>query len=128
MEALINNHLRASLQTNDVLHRFRAGRGTGTAIIELKLAQELSGIDQETLFLILLDLMKAYDNVDRDQLLITLEEYGVGPRLYGLLDTFWDCHKVGPIQNVCYGSDLIYKRGTTQGGILSPDTVQRGGG
>ena len=37
--ALINTCLSASLHMHDVLHGFREGRGTGTAIMELKLAQ-----------------------------------------------------------------------------------------
>ena len=45
VEALIKACLRASLHMHDVLHRFRAGRGTGAAIMELKIPQELSSID-----------------------------------------------------------------------------------
>ena len=48
----------------NVLRGFRDERGTGTAIMELKLAQEISRIDQSPLFLVLLDLSKAYDTVD----------------------------------------------------------------
>ena len=44
---------------NDVLHGFRSRRGTGTAIMELKLYQELASIDQDPIFLIFLDLRKA---------------------------------------------------------------------
>ena len=65
VEDLIDTRLRASLQMQDVLHRFRDGRGTGTAIMELMLAQELSSIDQSPLFLVFLDLRKAYDTVDQ---------------------------------------------------------------
>ena len=64
VEALIDTHLCASPKLHNVLHRFRAGRGTGTAIMELKLAQELSGIDQDPLFLVFQDLRKAYDTMD----------------------------------------------------------------
>ena len=63
----------------------------GTAIMELKLAQKLASIDQEALFLVFLDLRKAYDTMDWKRLLITLEVYGAGPCLCGILDTFWDC-------------------------------------
>ena len=42
------------------------------------------------LFLVFLNPRKAYDTMDLERLLITLEEYGVGPRLCGLLETFWD--------------------------------------
>ena len=39
VEALIDTRLCASLQLHDVLHELLDGRGTGTAIIELNLAQ-----------------------------------------------------------------------------------------
>ena len=44
-------------------------------IMELKLAQDLASIYQEPLFLVFLDLRKAYDIVNRKRLLITLEGY-----------------------------------------------------
>ena len=47
VEELIDTRLRASLHMHSVLRGFRAGRGTGTAIMELKLAQELDSIDQD---------------------------------------------------------------------------------
>ena len=96
VEALIDTRLRASLQFHDILHRFWARRGTGTAIMELKLAQELVSIYQEPLFLLLLHLRKAYDIVDRERLIQTLEVYGTGPRLCGLFETLWSHQKVVP--------------------------------
>ena len=45
-EALIDTHLRASLQMHDVLHGFRVGIGTGTAIMELTLTHDISSIEQ----------------------------------------------------------------------------------
>ena len=75
VEVLIDTCLCARLQIHNVLHRFRARRGTGTDIIEIKLAQELIGIDQDPLLLVFLDLRKAYDIVDRDRLLVTLVHY-----------------------------------------------------
>ena len=44
--ALIDTHLRASLQLYFFLNCFTDGRVMGKAIMELKLAQELSSIDQ----------------------------------------------------------------------------------
>ena len=91
VEAMFDTRLHARLQMHDFLHGFRAGRGMGAAIMELKLAQELISIDQDPLFLVFLYLRKAYDTVDRECLLITLESYGAVPRLCVLLETFWDC-------------------------------------
>ena len=76
---------------HDVLHGFRAGRGTGKAIMELNLAQDLTSIDQEPHFLLFLYLRKAYDTVNQDLLLITLEGFESGPRMCGLLENLWDC-------------------------------------
>ena len=91
VEALIKNFLCASLHMHNVLNGFRGKRGTGTAIMEVKLAQELASIDYEFLLLLLLDLHKAYDTVYRDRLLIKMEGYGAGPQMCGLLETFWYC-------------------------------------
>ena len=53
--------------------------------MKLKLAQELASIDQDPLFLVSLDLRKAYETVDWYHLIITLEGYGSGPRICGIL-------------------------------------------
>ena len=68
----------------------------GEDIIDLKLAQELTSVDHYPLFLVLLELRKAYDTVDRDHLIQTLEGYGAVPCLCGLLETFWAHQKVVP--------------------------------
>ena len=79
MEDIIDTRLRAIIQFHDVLHRFRAGRGTETETMEIKLAKELAIVDQDPLFLDLLSLRKAYDTVYRVHLIRTLEGYGAGP-------------------------------------------------
>ena len=65
VEALIDTRLHDSLQFHDVLHRFRSGRGMRTAIMELKLVHELTSVDHNPLFIVFLDLSKAYNTVDR---------------------------------------------------------------
>ena len=62
---MIDTRLCASLHIHNVLHGFRAGRGTGKDIMELNISQELSRIEQDPIFLVFLDLGKAYDTVDR---------------------------------------------------------------
>ena len=64
--------------------------------MELKLAQELASIDQSPLFLVFMDLRKAYDTMYRERLLIRLDGYGVGPHQCELLETFWDRQKGFP--------------------------------
>ena len=69
VEALIGTRQNASLQFHDILHRLWARRGLRTAIMDLKPAQELSSVDHCPLFLVFLDLRKAYDIVDRECLI-----------------------------------------------------------
>ena len=90
VEELIETRLRASLQFHDVLHGFLATIGTGTAIMDLDLAQYLAIVDQDPLFMFFLGLWKSYNTVDRERLIHTLEGYGAGPCLWGLLKNFWD--------------------------------------
>ena len=118
VEALIENRLCSSLQMHDVLHGFRDGRRTGTAIMELKIAQEISSIDQDPLLLLLLDLRKAYGTVNQDCLLITLEGYGEGTWMCGLLETLWEYEQVVLRQNGFHGPAFPATRGTMQGGLM----------
>ena len=62
---------------------------TGTATTNVKLAQQLAYLKQQPLSDILVDLKKAYDAMDMEQCLGILEAYGVGPKLFRLLQHFW---------------------------------------
>ena len=73
VEAIIETCLRVSVCLHDILHGFHEGRGTGMAILELNLVQELSSIYQDPLFLVLLDIQKSYGTVNWCRLLMTLE-------------------------------------------------------
>ena len=68
--------IQSVVQLHDLLQGFCAGRGAGTAIMELKLAQDLESMDQDPLLLVFLYLGKAYNNLDQGKLLQTLEGYG----------------------------------------------------
>ena len=59
VEAMIDTCIKKVVQFQDVLHIFCAGRGTGTAIMELKIAHDFASVDQDPLFLVLLDQRKA---------------------------------------------------------------------
>ena len=58
--------------------------------------------------------------MDRECLLITLEGYGAGPRLCGILETFWDLQKVLLRQNGFHGPALPTTRVKMQDGLVSP--------
>ena len=76
---IFNRRFTSSITFHDVLHGFREGRGTGTATLKAKLIQQLAAIREKVLYVIFLDVTKAYDALDRSRCLNILEEYGVGP-------------------------------------------------
>ena len=51
--------------------------------------RHLAALREEVLYVIFLDLHKAYDALDRSRCLDILEGYGVGPRDRILLQTYW---------------------------------------
>ena len=61
------------------LHIFRAGRGTGTATLNAKLIQQLAALREEVLYVIFLEMHKAYGALDRSRCLDILEGYSMGP-------------------------------------------------
>ena len=97
------------------------GRGTGTATIEAKLAQQLAHIEQSPLYSIFLDLRKVYDAMDRDRCMDILRGYGVGPNFIRLLKHFWETAEMVCKAGGYFGRDkFLAGRGVTQGGPVSP--------
>jgi hypothetical protein len=107
------------IKFHDCLHGSLPKRGTGTASIEAKLAQQLVWRDQCPLYEIYLDLKKAYDTINRGRMLKILEAYGVGPNLFRLQNLFWQNAKLVCRARRSYGSPFAAFRGITQGGPLS---------
>ena len=99
IEVIIDSRLQV-ITFHDCLHGFLKGRGTGTATMEAKLAQQHAYLEQEALYSTFIDLRKAYDAMDRERCLLLLEGYGVGPMTLRLIKHFWDaamlaCRAVG---------------------------------
>ena len=84
---ILNLRFTASITYHDFLHGFPADRGTGTATLEAKLLQQLAALREEVLYVIFLDLHKAYDALERSSCLEILEGYGIGPRARNILKT-----------------------------------------
>ena len=76
---ILHRQITASITYHDVLHGFRAGCGTVTTTLEAKLIQHLAALREEVLYMIFLDLHKAYDALDRSRCLETMKGYGVVP-------------------------------------------------
>ena len=118
--SIVNIRLQSFIVLHDALHGFRQGRGTGTAIMEAKLEQQLAGIVHEPLFQIFIYVKKSYDSLDRGRCMETLRGYGLVPKLHRLLQRYWDGHRVVPNPGTYYGRPFSTERGVTQGDPLSP--------
>ena len=105
---------------HDVLHGFWAGRGTGTNNLEAKLLQQLAAMREEFLYVILLDLTKVYDALDRSRCLEILEGYSVGPSARRLLQTYWRHLTMVARAGGYYGEAFKGGRGVTQGARCPP--------
>ena len=86
---ILNHHFTAFITYHDSLHGLRAGRSTGTAILEVKLIQLVAELREAVLRAIFLDLKNAYNALDRSRCLDILEGFGVGPRALHLLRRYW---------------------------------------
>ena len=120
VEAILNRRFTASITYHDALHGFRAGRGTGTATLEAKLLQQLADLREEVIYVIFLDLTKAYEAFDRSRCLETLEGYGVGPNARRLLTNYWCRLTMVARAGGYYGTAFGGERGVTQGDPLPP--------
>ena len=67
VKVILHRQLTTAITFHDALHRFREGRGTGTATLEAKLLQQLAAMREEVLYVIFLDLTKVYDALDRSR-------------------------------------------------------------
>ncbi len=107
------------LELHHCLHGRLLRQGTGTAIMEVKLNQQLALVDQAPLYQIYLDLKKAYDTLDWTRCLEILAGYGVGPNLLHLQKHCWDGAKMVYCAGGSYGESFSAGWGITQGGPLS---------
>jgi hypothetical protein len=117
LEKVMDLRLEA-IVLHDSLHGCLALQGTGTRIIEAKLAQQLAHLEQTPFFGIFIDLQKAFDPVDHGCCLEILALHRVGPKMLCLICNFWDL-----ATNVCrvkgtYSRPFKACRGVTQGGPL----------
>ena len=75
---------------------------------------------EEVLYVIFLDLHKAYDALDRPICLEVLEGYSVGPRACWLLRIYWVRLRMVARAGGYYGLEFQGSKDMTQGEPLSP--------
>ena len=117
--SILNSGLQRFIVINDVLQGFRQGRGTGTAITEAKLEEQLAGIFHVPFFQVFINVRKFYDSLDRGICMEILRGYGLGPRLQRLLHRYLYEHRVVPKSGKYYGRPFSTGRGVTQGDPIS---------
>ncbi len=83
------DHRLDNIELHNSLHGCRNRRGMGTAIIEAKLAQQLSYLELKPFYGIFLDLWKAFNVMDRERIIMLLEGYGAGPWMIWLICGYW---------------------------------------
>ena len=93
---------------------------TGTATLKAKLLQQLAAMREEVLYVIFLDLTKAYDALDRSRSLEILKGYGVGEIVRRLLREYWNKTTMVSRAGGHYRIGFKGGRGVTQGDPLSP--------
>ena len=108
---ILNRRFTSSITFHDVLHGFQAGRSTGTATLEAKLLQQLAAMREEVLYVIFLELTKAYDALDRSRCLDILDGYGVGPSARSLLTPYWRRLTIVARAGGYYGEEFKGARG-----------------
>ena len=65
IEGIVNQQLKV-VDLHDSLHGYRTGQGTGTATIEVKLAQQLAYLEQSPFYSFFLDLQNAFNAMNRE--------------------------------------------------------------
>ena len=117
--AILKRRFTDSITYHNVLHGFWASSGTDTATLEAKLLQQLAALREEVLYVIFLDLHKAYDALDRSRCMEILEGYGVGTKSRRLLTNYWRrlamVARAGGYYRTAFGGE----RDVTQGDPLS---------
>ena len=91
-----------------------------TTILDSKLVQQLIAMRERVLHYILLDLLKAYNALDRDPYLDILSGYEVGPRTLRILRTYWVQIQMAENVGGYYEPAFQRQRRVTQGEPLLP--------
>ena len=113
--SILNLRLTASITFQEFLHRFWAGRGTGTSTLETKSVHQLATLREEFLYVLFLDLHKAYATLDRSRCLDILECYGVGHQAFQILRIYWICLKMVARAGRYYGAEFTGPQGVMHG-------------
>ena len=64
VSGVANFWIGAVVDLHDMLHGFKAGRGTGTASLEARIIHQITEMGEEVLYKFFLDIIKSYDSLE----------------------------------------------------------------
>ena len=99
---------------------FRSGRGTTDMVFALRQIQEKCRLYSEDLYLLFIDLTKAFDTVNRQGLWAILEKVGCPKHFVNLIRSFHDGMKVTVKEGSEKSPAFGVTSGTKQGCVLAP--------
>ena len=99
---------------------FRKGRGTVDMIFSLRQIQEKAREQNKPLYMLFIDLTKAFDTVNREALWHVLSKVGVPDNLKNIIMSLHDGMKARVVLNGKTSSCFNVSNGTKQGCVLAP--------
>ena len=99
---------------------FRPGRGTVDMVFSLRQIQEKCRLYSVDLYLLFIDLTKAFDTINRPGLWAILEKIGCPKRFIGLIRSFHDGMYVTVREGTDRSKPFEVTSGTKQGCVLAP--------
>ncbi len=77
----VMDHWLEMIALHDCLHGCCNGQGTGAAVIETKLTQQLAHIEQAPFYRVFINLKKVFDAMDWERCLFILVRHGIRPSM-----------------------------------------------
>ena len=121
---LIINRLTKHIETIGLIPEsqcgFRAGRGTADMSFAVRQLQEKCKLQNQDLYLLFIDLTKAFDTVNREGLWCILEKAGCPTHFVGIIRSFHDNMKASVREGSDKSPPFGVTSGTKQGCVLAP--------
>ena len=89
LPGVINQRVGVAVQFHGILHGFWVGRVIGTTSLKANLFQQITGMRDEVLYEVFINLQKVYDTLERELYMDILVGYEFGLRMERILRHYW---------------------------------------